>query len=82
MIFLPKCRALCVDLEKGHGAGEKGMALVKRAWRSAIVKVARGNTICCQLCPAARNMDSSLSTGLCGWSMGEFWLLGLYNHSF
>ena len=24
MIFLPKCRALCVDLEKGHGAGEKG----------------------------------------------------------
>ena len=30
MIFLPKCRALCVDLEKGHGAGEKGMALEKK----------------------------------------------------
>ena len=24
MIFLPKCRALCVVLEKGHGAREKG----------------------------------------------------------
>ena len=24
MIFLPKCRALYVDFEKGHGAGEKG----------------------------------------------------------
>ena len=45
MIFLPKCRALCVDLEKGHGAGKKGMALEKRAWHGAIVKVARGNTI-------------------------------------
>ena len=44
MIFLPKCRALCVDLEKGHDAGKKGMALEKRAWRGAIVKVVRGNT--------------------------------------
>ena len=24
MIFLPKCRALYVVLEKGHGAGKKG----------------------------------------------------------
>ena len=30
MIFLPKCRALSVDLEKGHGAGKKGMALEKK----------------------------------------------------
>ena len=53
MIFLPKCRALCVDLEKGHGAGKKDMALEKKAWRRAIVKAARGNTIqgtqgCCK----------------------------------
>ena len=27
MIFSPKCRALYVVLEKGHGAGEKGMTL-------------------------------------------------------
>ena len=40
MIFLPKCRALCVDLEKGHGAGKKGMALEKKG----IVKVVRGNS--------------------------------------
>ena len=44
MIFLPNCRALCVDLEKGHGAGKKGMALEKKASRGTIVKVARGNT--------------------------------------
>ena len=31
--------------EKEHGAGKKSMALEKRAWRSAIVKLARGNTI-------------------------------------
>ena len=37
--FLPKCRAQNVD-------SEKGMALGKRAWRGAIVKVARGNTNC------------------------------------
>ena len=30
MIVLPKCRALNVVLEKGHGAGEKGMALEKK----------------------------------------------------
>ena len=30
MIFLPKCRPFYVVLEKGHGAGEKGMALEKR----------------------------------------------------
>ena len=30
MIFLPKCRASIVVLEKGHDAGEKGMALEKR----------------------------------------------------
>ena len=29
MIFLPKCRSFYVVLEKGHGAGEKGMALEK-----------------------------------------------------
>ena len=42
--FLRKCRAQNVDSEKGHGAGKKGMALEKleRAWRGAIVKVARG----------------------------------------
>ena len=45
MIFLPKCRALCVNLEKGHGAWKKGHdAGEKRAWRGAIVKVARGNS--------------------------------------
>ena len=45
MIFLPKCRAFYVVLEKGHGAGKKGMALEKRAWRGAMLKLARGNTI-------------------------------------
>ena len=30
MIFLPKCMAFYVALEKGHGAGEKGMALEKK----------------------------------------------------
>ena len=30
MIFLPKCGAFYVVLEKGHGAGEKGMALEKK----------------------------------------------------
>ena len=40
MILLPKCRAYCLDLEKGHGAGKKGMMLEQKG----IVKVARGNT--------------------------------------
>ena len=37
MIFLTKCRAFYVVLEKGHGAGKKGMALEKKgmAWRHA-----------------------------------------------
>ena len=37
MIFLPKCRPFYVVLEKGHGAGKKGMALEKRgmAWHHA-----------------------------------------------
>ena len=30
MIFLPKCRAFYVVLEKGHGAEKKGMALEKK----------------------------------------------------
>ena len=30
MIFLPKCRPFYVVLEKGHGAGKKGMALEKK----------------------------------------------------
>ena len=30
MIFLPKCRALYVVLETGHGAGKKGMAVEKK----------------------------------------------------
>ena len=29
MIFLPECSAFYVVLEKGHGAGERGMALEK-----------------------------------------------------
>ena len=28
-------------LEKGHGAGKKGMALEKRAWCGAMLKLAR-----------------------------------------
>ena len=44
MIFLPKCRALCVDLEKVHGAGKKAWRWRKRAWHGAIAKVAMGNT--------------------------------------
>ena len=44
MIFLPKCRPFYVVLEKGHGAGEKGMVLEKRAWRGAMLKLAWGNT--------------------------------------
>ena len=39
MIFLPKCRAFYVVLVKGHGAGEK------RAWPSAMLKLARGKNI-------------------------------------
>ena len=30
MIFLPKCRAIYVVLEKGHGPGKKGMTLEKK----------------------------------------------------
>ena len=30
MIFLPKCMPIYVVLEKGHGAGKKGMELEKR----------------------------------------------------
>ena len=30
MIFLPKCRAFDVVLEKGHGAGIKGMVQEKK----------------------------------------------------
>ena len=30
MIFLPKCRAFYVVLEKGHGAGKKDMTLEKK----------------------------------------------------
>ena len=43
MIFLPKCRAFNVVLEKGHGTEKKGMALEKRAWRDAMLKLAQGN---------------------------------------
>ena len=33
-------------IEKGHGTGKKGHgAREKRAWRRAMLKVARGNTI-------------------------------------
>ena len=42
MIFLPKCRAFYVVLEKGHGAGKKDMALEIRGM--AMLKLARGNT--------------------------------------
>ena len=45
MIFLPKCRAFYVVLEKGHGAGKRAWRLRKRAWRGAMLKLARGNTI-------------------------------------
>ena len=44
MIFLPKCRPFYVVLEKGHGAGKKGMVLGKRALCWAKLKLARGNT--------------------------------------
>ena len=30
MIFLPKCRATYIVSGKGHGAGEKGLALEKK----------------------------------------------------
>ena len=40
MIFLPKCRAFYVVLEKGHGAGKKDRALEKKG----MLKLARGNT--------------------------------------
>ena len=43
MIFLPKCRLLYVVFEKGHGASEKDMVLEKKAWRGAMLKLARGN---------------------------------------
>ena len=42
--FLPKCRPFYVVLEKGHGAGKKGMVLEKRALCRAKLKLARGNT--------------------------------------
>ena len=44
MIFLPKCRAFYVVLEKGHRPGEKGIAQEKRAWHDTMLKLARGNT--------------------------------------
>ena len=50
MILLPKCRAFYVVLEKGHGAGKKGMALEKRAWRGAMLKLPRGNTMSLTCC--------------------------------
>ena len=45
MNFVPKCRTFNAVLKNGHGAGDKGMALEKRTWRDAMLKVARGNTI-------------------------------------
>ena len=42
MIFLPKCRALCVDLEKGHDAGKKGMALEKEGMARRHSKSSKG----------------------------------------
>ena len=51
MIFLPKCSAFYVVLEKGHGAGKighgagkKGMALGKEGMARRHAKLARGNT--------------------------------------
>ena len=46
--FLPKCRTQNVDSEKGHGDGEKGMALAleKRGMARRHIKMARGNTNC------------------------------------
>ena len=49
MIFLSKCRALYVVLEKLKGAWhdtrEKGHGLEKMAWRRTMLKVARGKAI-------------------------------------
>ena len=50
MISLPNCRVLYDVCEKRHGAGEKGHhagekghgAREKRAWRRAMLKLARG----------------------------------------
>ena len=42
MIFLPKCRAFYVVLEKGHGAGKKGMALEKKGMARRHAKTGEG----------------------------------------
>ena len=42
MIFLPKCRAFYVVLEKGHVAGEKGMALEKKGMARRHAKTGLG----------------------------------------
>ena len=51
MIFLPKCRVLCVDLEKGLGAGKKGMALEKKGMARRHSKSSQGKhyTTCCRV---------------------------------
>ena len=35
MIFLPKCRALYVHLEKGHGNGKKGHGTIEKGHGAA-----------------------------------------------
>ena len=42
MIFLPKCRAFYVVLEKGYGAAKKGMALEKKDMARRHSKTGKG----------------------------------------
>ena len=60
MILLPKCRAFYVVLENGHGAGKKGMTLEKRAWRGAMLKLARGNTTISTLIPSLKKIGKGM----------------------
>ena len=45
MIFLPKCRAFYVVLEKGHDIEKKGIALERKGMARRHAKMARGNTM-------------------------------------
>ena len=66
--FLPKCRPFYVVLEKGHGAGKKGMALEKRGMARCHAKTGYGKHypffLCASLpCVESRSIRSKPAQG-------------------